>query len=82
MEFLIQNIAPIMFGGLIVFLLLGFPVAFSLGACGLFFGFYAHGCQLLCEVFVAHFKISKATFRSWARCSPVTAERPLTKALS
>lgn len=39
MEFLINNFAPIMFGGLIVFLLLGFPVAFSLGACGLFFGF-------------------------------------------
>jgi GntP family gluconate:H+ symporter len=39
MEFLIHNIAPIMFAGLIVFLLLGFPVAFSLGACGLFFGF-------------------------------------------
>ena len=39
MEFLIHNIAPIMFGGLIVFLLMGFPVAFSLGACGLFFGF-------------------------------------------
>ena len=39
MQFLINNIAPIMFGGLIVFLLLGFPVAFSLGACGLFFGF-------------------------------------------
>ncbi len=39
MEFLTNNIAPIMFAGLIVFLLLGFPVAFSLGACGLFFGF-------------------------------------------
>ncbi|MDR1967280.1 MAG: TRAP transporter large permease subunit [Burkholderiaceae bacterium] len=39
MEFLIANYAPIMFAGLIVFLLLGFPVAFSLGACGLFFGF-------------------------------------------
>jgi GntP family gluconate:H+ symporter len=39
MEFLTTNIAPIMFAGLIVFLLLGFPVAFSLGACGLFFGF-------------------------------------------
>ena len=39
MQILINNIAPIMFGGLIVFLLLGFPVAFSLGACGLFFGF-------------------------------------------
>lgn len=39
MEFLATNMAPIMFGGLIIFLLLGFPVAFSLGACGLFFGF-------------------------------------------
>ena len=39
MEFLTHNLAPIMFGGLMVFLLLGFPVAFSLGACGLFFGF-------------------------------------------
>ena len=38
MEFLITNFAPIMFAGLILFLLLGFPVAFSLGACGLFFG--------------------------------------------
>jgi GntP family gluconate:H+ symporter len=38
MELIIQNLAPIMFAGLIIFLLLGFPVAFSLGACGLFFG--------------------------------------------
>ena len=39
MEFFTANLAPIMFIGLMVFLLLGFPVAFSLGACGLFFGF-------------------------------------------
>src|SRR6478609_3177549 len=39
MAFITQNLAPIMFAGLIVFLLVGFPVAFSLGACGLFFGF-------------------------------------------
>ncbi|WP_432730584.1 TRAP transporter large permease [Variovorax sp. W6] len=39
MEFIVSNFAPIMFAGLICFLLLGFPVAFSLGACGLFFGF-------------------------------------------
>src|SRR5438128_2552589 len=44
MQFIAQNLAPIMFGGLIIFLLLGFPVAFSLGACGLFFGFV--GVQL------------------------------------
>ncbi len=34
-------LAPAMFGGLIVFLLMGFPVAFSLAALGLFFGFIA-----------------------------------------
>ena len=34
----LANLAPIMFSGLVVFLLLGFPVAFSLAACGLFFG--------------------------------------------
>jgi hypothetical protein len=37
-EFLTNNMAPIMFAGLIVFLLMGFSVAFSLGACGLLFG--------------------------------------------
>jgi TRAP-type mannitol/chloroaromatic compound transport system permease large subunit len=49
MQFLVNNIAPIMFGGLIVFLLLGFPVAFSLGACGLFFGFVGVELGLLPE---------------------------------
>lgn len=38
-EFIVANFAPVMFAGLVVFLLLGFPVAFSLGACGLFFAF-------------------------------------------
>ena len=37
-QFIIANIAPIMFGALVVFLLSGFPVAFSLAANGLFFG--------------------------------------------
>jgi TRAP-type mannitol/chloroaromatic compound transport system permease large subunit len=37
-EFIQANLAPIMFVGLIVFLLMGFSVAFSLAACGLFFG--------------------------------------------
>jgi tripartite ATP-independent transporter DctM subunit len=44
MELITHNLAPIMFMGLVVFLLMGFPVAFSLGACGLFFGFL--GVQL------------------------------------
>ncbi len=38
MEFVAANYAPIMFGGLILFLILGFPVAFSLAAAGIFFG--------------------------------------------
>ena len=37
-QFISSNLAPIMFVGLIFFMLLGFPVAFSLSACGLFFG--------------------------------------------
>ena len=49
MEFLAHNIAPIMFAGLIIFLLMGFPVAFSLGACGLFFGFVGVELGLLPE---------------------------------
>ncbi|HEU4376119.1 MAG TPA: TRAP transporter large permease subunit, partial [Telluria sp.] len=38
-QFIIANLAPIMFGTLVIFLLSGFPVAFSLAANGLFFGF-------------------------------------------
>ena len=37
--FLIENMAPLMFGTLVLFLLSGFPVAFALMANGLFFGF-------------------------------------------
>ncbi len=37
-QLLIHNMAPIMFGSLVVFLLLGYPVAFSLAANGLLFG--------------------------------------------
>ncbi len=35
--FLVHNLAPLMFGGLIVFLILGYPVAFALAANGIFF---------------------------------------------
>ncbi|MCK9259591.1 MAG: TRAP transporter large permease subunit, partial [Azoarcus sp.] len=38
-EFFTANAAPVMFGAVIFFLLSGFPVAFALAACGLFFGF-------------------------------------------
>ncbi len=38
MELLAHNMAPIMFAALVVFLLLGYPVAFALAANGIFFG--------------------------------------------
>src|SRR5512145_1957974 len=37
--FIIENMAPLMFVALVVFLLLGYPVSFALGAVGLSFGF-------------------------------------------
>jgi tripartite ATP-independent transporter DctM subunit len=37
-ELLTHNMAPLMFGALVVFLLIGYPVAFSLAAIGIFFG--------------------------------------------
>ena len=36
-----ENFAPIMFGGLVLIMLIGFPVAFSLAALGLLSGFFA-----------------------------------------
>ena len=33
-----ELMAPLMFGGLVAFMLIGYPVAFSLGAVGLLFG--------------------------------------------
>ena len=38
-EFITQNFVPLMFGGLLAFLLTGIPVAFGLAATGLVFGF-------------------------------------------
>jgi TRAP-type mannitol/chloroaromatic compound transport system permease large subunit len=37
--FIAEQFVPMMFTGLLVFLLTGFPVAFALAACGLLFGF-------------------------------------------
>ena len=41
MELLVDNLAPIMFANLVVFLLLGFPVAFTLAANGVLYGLVA-----------------------------------------
>ena len=45
--FLIANIAPIMFAGLVVLLLVGFPVSFALAANGIFFGLVGIQLELL-----------------------------------
>ena len=39
MTFIRDNMAPLMFAGMIAFMLIGYPAAFSLAATGLFFGF-------------------------------------------
>src|SRR4026208_313607 len=39
MNWVAENMAPLMFGGMILFMLIGYPAAFSLAATGLFFGF-------------------------------------------
>src|ERR1700687_2466084 len=44
MTFIGENLAPLMFAGMIMFMLIGYPAAFSLEATGLFFGFI--GIQL------------------------------------
>jgi len=49
MAWILGNYAPVMFAGLVFFLLLGFPVAFSLAACGLFFGLIGIELNLLPE---------------------------------
>jgi TRAP-type mannitol/chloroaromatic compound transport system permease large subunit len=38
-HFVRDNMAPLMFAGMILFMLIGYPAAFSLAAVGLFFGF-------------------------------------------
>src|SRR6201991_157765 len=37
-HFVRDNMAPLMFGGMVLFMLIGYPAAFSLAATGLFFG--------------------------------------------
>jgi len=47
MEFITANIGPLMFAGLVLFLLLGYPVAFALAAVGLLFGLIGMEAGLL-----------------------------------
>jgi len=47
MGFFVDNLAPIMFANLIVFLLFGFPVAFSLAGTGILYGLIAINLGLI-----------------------------------
>ena len=49
-----EHMPPLMFGGLVVFLLIGFPVAFSLAAVGLFFGFLSVGLGFFTEAYLGN----------------------------
>ncbi len=46
--------APLMFGGLILFMLIGYPAAFSLAAVGLFFGFIGIELGLIAPDFLGN----------------------------
>ena len=52
--FVIHYMAPLMFGGLIFFMVIGYPAAFSLSAVGLFFGFLAIELGVIPPVFMGN----------------------------
>ena len=60
-DFVVANMAPLMFVALVIVLLIGYPVAFALGAIGLAFGFIdAHNpCSFItcCLIEIAIFLI-------------------------
>ncbi|WKB50614.1 TRAP transporter large permease [Eleftheria terrae] len=53
-----ENFAPLMFGGLILVMLIGFPVAFSLAALGLLCGFIAINMGWFPEAFMANLPLN------------------------
>ena len=53
-----ENFAPIMFGGLVLVMLIGFPVAFSLAALGMASGFFAIEMGWFPPVFMANLPLN------------------------
>ncbi|MGC4024012.1 MAG: TRAP transporter large permease subunit [Mesorhizobium sp.] len=53
-EFVIHYMAPLMFGGLIFFMIIGYPAAFSLSAVGLAFAFLAIELGVIPPVFMGN----------------------------
>ena len=52
-QFVTQNMAPLMFVGLIFGMVIGYPAAFSLAAVGLFFGFIGVKLGLIEPIFLS-----------------------------
>ncbi len=55
---------PLMFGGLVLFLLIGFPAAFSLAAVGLFFGFLSIELGFFTEAYMFNLPLRVFTILS------------------
>jgi tripartite ATP-independent transporter DctM subunit len=55
---------PLMFGGLVIFLLVGFPAAFSLAAVGLFFGFVSIELGIFTEAYLFNLPLRVFTILS------------------
>ena len=63
-----EVMAPLMFGGLIVFLLIGYPAAFSLGAVGLFFAVIGIELDFFQPTFCKHSPIVFSAFFPMIYC--------------
>ena len=67
-DFVTHNMAPLMFAGLILFMLYGYPAAFSLAAVGLFFGFIGIELGLIQPDFLG---------KSYSSSNRCVAQRPV-----
>src|SRR5215207_6902969 len=54
MSWISANLAPLMFVGMILFMLIGYPAAFSLAATGLFFGFVGIELGLITPIYLGN----------------------------
>ena len=90
--FIIQNMAPIMFGSLIVVLLLGYPAAFSLAFVGLFYallgiGSFTAKVLFFCWFFMQirwtlpRFRYDQLMRLGWLGLFPVAVMNPLDELL-
>jgi len=80
--FIRDNMAPLMFLGLVVFMLIGYPAAFSLAAVGLFFAFIGIELGLIEPNFLGNLTpdltVGATALRRFApHCSLLTAYRLL-----